>query len=207
MDGLQKPHNLLEEILQISLEENFVFYLVCSKYWKNLTYCDSTRVSNELGAGHPNRAKNAIGVSLKLSLLVGVTLVLAIAFGHNIWASFFSDSSEIIKEFASMTPLLAISIFIDSVQAVISGLNHTIFYSTLYLPHHYKFTFSVSRLMVLTLQGWPEDMVGSTWLFMLTWRPSISLVYQLHAALDLRRICKLRWAYIMILWTKYLHIS
>uniref|UniRef100_A0A7N2MBF2 Protein DETOXIFICATION n=1 Tax=Quercus lobata TaxID=97700 RepID=A0A7N2MBF2_QUELO len=87
-----------------------------------LSAAASTRVSNELGAGHPNRAKNAIGVSLKLSLLVGVTLVLAIAFGHNIWASFFSDSSEIIKEFASMTPLIAISIFIDSVQAVISGV-------------------------------------------------------------------------------------
>ncbi|XP_030931397.1 protein DETOXIFICATION 19-like [Quercus lobata] len=87
-----------------------------------LSAAASTRVSNELGAGHPNWAKNAIGVSLKLSLLVGVTLVLAIAFGHNIWASFFSDSSEIIKEFASMTPLLAISIFIDSVQAVISGV-------------------------------------------------------------------------------------
>ena len=155
---------------------------------KNLTYCDSTRVSNELGAGHPNRAKNAIGVSLKLSLLVGVTLVLAVAFGHNIWASFFSDSSEIIKEFASMTPLLAISIFIDSVQAVISGLNHIIFYNTLYLPHLFKFTFSVSRLMVLTLKGWPEYVVGSTWLFMLTWRPSISLGYHLHASLDLRRI-------------------
>ena len=65
-------------------------------------------MSNELGAGHPNRAKNAISVSLKLSLLVGVRLVLAIAFGHNIWASFFNDSSEIVKEFASMTPLLAI---------------------------------------------------------------------------------------------------
>nr|POE75970.1 protein detoxification 19 [Quercus suber] len=51
-----------------------------------------------------------------------VTLVLAIAFVHNIWASFFSDSSEIIREFASMTPLLAITIFIDSVQAVISGV-------------------------------------------------------------------------------------
>ncbi|XP_050247605.1 protein DETOXIFICATION 18-like [Quercus robur] len=87
-----------------------------------LSAAASTRVSNELGAGHPNRAKNAIGVSLKLSLLVGVTLVLAIAFGHNIWASFFTDSSEIIKEFASMTPLIAISIFIDSVQAVISGV-------------------------------------------------------------------------------------
>ncbi|KAK7856046.1 protein detoxification 19 [Quercus suber] len=43
----------------------------------------STRVSNELGAGLPIRAKNAMGVSLKLSLLVAVLLGLAIGFGHN----------------------------------------------------------------------------------------------------------------------------
>ncbi|KAL0001257.1 hypothetical protein SO802_015038 [Lithocarpus litseifolius] len=147
--------------------ESFQYILTTLKLALPSAAMVCTRVSNELGAGHPNRAKNALGVSLKLSLLVGVTLVLAIAFGHNLWASFFSDSSEIIKQFASMTPLLAISIFIDSVQGVISG--------------------------------WPEDVVGSTWLFMSTWRPSISLVYQLHASLDLRRICKQRWAYIMIL--------
>ena len=40
-------------------------------------------MSNELGAGLPIRAKNAMGVSLKLSLLVAVILVLAVGFGHN----------------------------------------------------------------------------------------------------------------------------
>lgn len=87
-----------------------------------LSAAASTRVSNELGAGNTNRAKNAMSVSVKLSFLLAVVVVLALALGHNLWASFFSSSSNIIKEFASMTPFLAASIFIDSVQGVLSGV-------------------------------------------------------------------------------------
>lgn len=83
----------------------------------------STRVSNELGAGHSERAKHAMGVTLKLSLLLGVCFVLALGFGHNIWIQLFSSSSAIKKEFASVAPLLAISILLDSIQGVLSGLN------------------------------------------------------------------------------------
>lgn len=83
---------------------------------------DSTRVSNELGAGHPDRAKHAMGVTLKLSLLLGICFVLALAFGHNIWIQLFSSSSKIKEEFASLTPFLAISILLDAVQGVLSGL-------------------------------------------------------------------------------------
>ncbi|GAV72313.1 MatE domain-containing protein [Cephalotus follicularis] len=82
----------------------------------------STRVSNELGAGNPDGAKNAMAVTIKLSLLLALTVVLALAFGHNIWAGLFSDSATIAEEFASMTPLLAISITFDSVQGVLSGV-------------------------------------------------------------------------------------
>ena len=84
-------------------------------------------MSNELGAGNPNQAKSAMAMSLKLSVLLALTVVLALGFGHNIWAGFFSGSPAIIHEFASMTPLLAISIIVDSVQGVLSGLNHPIF--------------------------------------------------------------------------------
>lgn len=83
----------------------------------------STRVSNELGAGNPTGAKNAMAVTLKLSVLLSLAVVLALAFGHDIWAGFFSSSSSIIKKFASMTPLLLISITIDSFQGILSGLN------------------------------------------------------------------------------------
>jgi MATE family multidrug resistance protein len=100
-------------------------------------------VSNELGAGNANRAKNAMSVSLKLSVILALTVVLALALGHNIWASCFSNSSVIIKEFASMTPLLAISIFIDAVQGVLSGPNQPIFYDTLSLSR----SFLLSRLL------------------------------------------------------------
>ncbi|XP_004296523.1 PREDICTED: MATE efflux family protein LAL5-like isoform X2 [Fragaria vesca subsp. vesca] len=87
-----------------------------------LSAAASTRVSNELGEGNPDRAKNAMAVTLKLSVLLGVLVVLALALGHNIWAGFFSDSTTIIKQFAYMTPFLAISIMLDSVQGVLSGV-------------------------------------------------------------------------------------
>ncbi|XP_057968566.1 protein DETOXIFICATION 19-like [Malania oleifera] len=87
-----------------------------------LSAAASTRVSNELGAGHPDRAKNAMAVTLKLSFLLALAVVLALVFGHNIWAGFFSDSAVIIKSFASMTPFLAVSIIFDSVQGVLSGV-------------------------------------------------------------------------------------
>ncbi|KAK9092590.1 hypothetical protein Syun_027501 [Stephania yunnanensis] len=83
----------------------------------------STRVSNELGAGNGNRAKNAVAVTLKLSVVLALVVVLSLLFGHDIWASAFSDSPIIRKEFASMSPLLAISILFDSAQGVLSGVS------------------------------------------------------------------------------------
>jgi len=87
---------------------------------------NSTRVSNELGAGNPERAKHAMNVTLKLSLLLGFCFVLALGFGHNIWIQFFSDSSIIKEQFSSVTPLLSLSILLDAIQGVLSGLNSSL---------------------------------------------------------------------------------
>lgn len=89
----------------------------------------STRVSNELGAGNVDRAKKAMAVTLKLCLLLAILVVLAVAFGHNIWVHLFSNSHTIREEFSSMIPFLAISIAIDSVQGVFSGSAQTLFCS------------------------------------------------------------------------------
>ncbi|XP_038996080.1 protein DETOXIFICATION 19-like [Hibiscus syriacus] len=78
-----------------------------------------TRVSNELGGGNPNKAKHAMAVTLKLSILLVLAVVLTLAFGHDIWAAFFSDSHSIIKKFAKMTPLPLVSI---AIQGVFSGI-------------------------------------------------------------------------------------
>lgn len=81
----------------------------------------STRVSNELGAGNTGRAKDAMAVTLKLSFILGIAFVLALASGHNLWAGLFTQSRTVIKDFASLTPFLAISITVDSAQGVLSG--------------------------------------------------------------------------------------
>ncbi|KAK8565886.1 hypothetical protein V6N13_020961 [Hibiscus sabdariffa] len=58
----------------------------------------STKVLNELGAGHPTRAKNAMAVTLKLSILLALAIVLALALGHNICTASFSSNFLIIQE-------------------------------------------------------------------------------------------------------------
>ncbi|XP_010696043.1 protein DETOXIFICATION 19-like isoform X2 [Beta vulgaris subsp. vulgaris] len=87
-----------------------------------LSAAASTRVSNELGAGKVNEAKHAMGVTLKLSILLAAIVLLALGLGHNIWAGLFSGSATIIKAYASMTFLLSISTFLDTVQGILSGV-------------------------------------------------------------------------------------
>lgn len=70
-----------------------------------------------------------MAVTLKLSVFLALIVVLALAFGHNIWAAMFSDSHAIVEDFASMATLLAISITVDSIQGVLSGLTRHFFYS------------------------------------------------------------------------------
>ncbi|CAD6217976.1 unnamed protein product [Miscanthus lutarioriparius] len=82
----------------------------------------STRVSNEIGAGNVERAKNAVSVTMKLSVFLAVTFVLLLAFGHGLWARLFSGSATIVSAFGAITPLMVISIVLDSAQGVLSGV-------------------------------------------------------------------------------------
>ena len=114
------------------------------------------RVSNELGADNPDRAKHATGVTLKLTVLLALCIVIALLLGHNLWSQLFSSSSEIKQEFASMTPLLATSILLDFVQSALSGLNYSLSQGSSCVLE------SIFIFCTLFGQGWPEDAVGNT---------------------------------------------
>ncbi|KAK8603055.1 hypothetical protein V6N13_085253 [Hibiscus sabdariffa] len=116
--GLMPHSELSTSLIAMCVNTEAIAYMVTY----GLSATASTRVSNELGAGHPARAKNAMAVTLKLSILLALAIVLVLGFGHNIWAAFFSNSPLIISQFASMTPYLLISITIDSFQGVLSGV-------------------------------------------------------------------------------------
>ncbi|XVF78551.1 hypothetical protein PTKIN_Ptkin14bG0143400 [Pterospermum kingtungense] len=116
--GLMPNSNISTSLIAMCVNtETIAFMFTCG-----LSAAASTRVANELGAGDPNRAKSAMVVTLKLSIVVTLAIVLALAFGHNVWAGFFSDSPLIVKQFASMIPLLVISVTFDSFQGILSAV-------------------------------------------------------------------------------------
>ncbi|MED6221303.1 Protein DETOXIFICATION 18 [Stylosanthes scabra] len=116
--GLMPDSEITTSLIAICANTEFIAYMITY----GLSAAASTRVSNELGAGHPDHANRAMRVTLTLSVLLGLCFVLALVFGHDIWIQMFSSSSKIKEEFASITPLLAISILLDSIQGVLSGV-------------------------------------------------------------------------------------
>ncbi|KAK3198893.1 hypothetical protein Dsin_022308 [Dipteronia sinensis] len=116
--GLMPNSELTTSLIAMCENTETIAYMITY----GLSAAASTRVSNEFGAGNLEKAKSAMAVTLKLSVLLTLIVVLTLAFFHNIWAGFFSNNPEIIKEFASLTPLLAISITFDSIPGVLSGV-------------------------------------------------------------------------------------
>ncbi|KAG8492368.1 hypothetical protein CXB51_009633 [Gossypium anomalum] len=116
--GLMPNSEVTTSLIAMCVNTESIAYMITY----GLSAAASTRVSNELGAENPRKAKTAMAVSLKLSILLALIVVVALAFGHNIWAAFFTNTASIINQFASITPFLLISIAIDSFQGILSGV-------------------------------------------------------------------------------------
>ena len=101
------------------------FSVICqhilTKFSLSLSRVQSTRVSNELGAGQPDAARLAAKVVIFLAVTEGILVsVIAIAL-RDVWGYFYADEEEVVKYMASIMPLLAVSNFMDGIQAVLSG--------------------------------------------------------------------------------------
>ncbi|KAK0586382.1 hypothetical protein LWI29_006005 [Acer saccharum] len=81
----------------------------------------STRVSNELGAGHPEAARLAVCVVLVMAITVGLVVGSVMILIRNVWGYAYSNEIQVVKYVASMMPILALSNFIDGLQCVLSG--------------------------------------------------------------------------------------
>lgn len=116
--GLMPNSEITTSLIAMCVNTEAISYMVAY----GLSAAASTRVSNELGAGNSERARHAMTVTLKLTVLVAACVIIALAFGHSLWASSFSSSAVIIDAFASMTPFLLASILCDFVQGILSGV-------------------------------------------------------------------------------------
>lgn len=82
----------------------------------------SVRVSNELGRGSSKAAKFAIGLIVSISFAIGFVLFLFFLFFRGRLAYIFTESSEVVAAVADLSPLLACSILLNSIQPVLSGV-------------------------------------------------------------------------------------
>lgn len=89
-------------------------------------YCPllcSVRVSNELGSGHPRAAKFSVIVTCVESLLIGIICAAIILASRNYFSIIFTDSLEMRKAVADLAYLLGVTMLLNSVQPVISGMH------------------------------------------------------------------------------------
>ncbi|OMO78796.1 hypothetical protein CCACVL1_14102 [Corchorus capsularis] len=82
----------------------------------------SVRVSNELGSGHPRAAKYSVFVIVAQSLLIGILSAVVILITRNKFAIIFTDSKEMQKAVAHLAHFLGMTMILNSVQPVISGV-------------------------------------------------------------------------------------
>ncbi|XP_010499857.1 PREDICTED: protein DETOXIFICATION 21 [Camelina sativa] len=82
----------------------------------------SVRVSNELGRGDAKAAKFATLLAVLTSLSIGTVLFFVFLFLRGRISYIFTTSEAVAAEVADLSPLLAFSILLNSVQPVLSGV-------------------------------------------------------------------------------------
>lgn len=85
----------------------------------------SVRVSNELGAEHPRRAKFLLIVAMITSVTIGTVISMTLIMLRDKYPAMFSDDEEVRRLVKQLTPLLAVTIVINNIQPVLSGSSLT----------------------------------------------------------------------------------
>ncbi|KAJ0025490.1 hypothetical protein Pint_08405 [Pistacia integerrima] len=80
------------------------------------------RVANELGAGNGKAAKFATIVAVAESTLIGLILCVVIMILRDKVALIFTSSEDVLEEVNTLSYLLAVTILLNSVQPVLSGV-------------------------------------------------------------------------------------
>ncbi|KAL6178197.1 hypothetical protein ACLB2K_049716 [Fragaria x ananassa] len=117
LSGLLPNPELETSVLSISLNTAAMVWMIPF----GLSSAVSTRVSNELGAGHPKTARLSVCVVLVMAIIEGSLVGLVLILIRNFWGYAYSNETEVVDYLAAMMPILATSNFLDGLQCVLSG--------------------------------------------------------------------------------------
>ncbi|XP_050223069.1 protein DETOXIFICATION 12-like [Mercurialis annua] len=82
----------------------------------------STRVSNELGAGHPQAARIAVYAVMFLTIMETTVVSSTLFASRRVFGYLFSNEKEVVDYVTVMAPLVCLSVIMDSLQGVLSGV-------------------------------------------------------------------------------------
>ncbi|KAF3436711.1 hypothetical protein FNV43_RR19458 [Rhamnella rubrinervis] len=116
--GLLPNPKLETSVLSICLNTYAMLWMVPF----GLSAAVSTRVSNELGGGQPKAASLAVRVGLVMVTIEGGFVALVMILLRNIWGNIYSNGKEVVRNVASIMPILVIACFLDGIQSVLSGI-------------------------------------------------------------------------------------
>ncbi|KAK1626656.1 hypothetical protein QYE76_000971 [Lolium multiflorum] len=102
---------------------------ICINYWNwdfqimlGLSYAASIRVGNELGAGHPKVAILSVLVVVVASIAFSILATIAVMVLRYPLSTLYTSSTTVIEAVISLMPLVAISIFLNGIQPILSGV-------------------------------------------------------------------------------------
>ncbi|KAE9600239.1 putative multi antimicrobial extrusion protein [Lupinus albus] len=118
LSGALPNPKLQTSVLSICLTTSGIFWMIPF----GISAAGSTRISNELGAGRPKAAYLAVKVSLFIAFIMAIIEFVLLMLVRNIWGRAFTEIHEVVTYVASMTPILAASAFLDSIQTAFQGI-------------------------------------------------------------------------------------
>ncbi|KAL8153749.1 hypothetical protein V2J09_011509 [Rumex salicifolius] len=92
------------------------------QFMLGLAAAASVRVSNELGRGHPKVAKFSVFVVNGTSLFISIIFSAIVLIFKVALSKLFTSDTEVIEAVSNLTPLLAISVLLNGIQPILSGV-------------------------------------------------------------------------------------
>ena len=84
------------------------------------------RVSNELGAGHPKSARFSVAMVTLSSSLIALLCAVMVLLLRDVLSYAFTDGVVVSRAVSDLTPYLALSILLNGIQPVLSGILHNL---------------------------------------------------------------------------------
>ncbi|KAJ3677232.1 hypothetical protein LUZ60_002956 [Juncus effusus] len=82
----------------------------------------SVRVSNELGAGNPKSASFSVVIVTTISFIVALVISFVVLLCRDYLSYVFTEGDEVSRAVSSLTPLLAVTLILNGIQPVLSGV-------------------------------------------------------------------------------------